>query len=359
MRFSRVKIVTLATTAILAFAFVSTLKIGTIVANPATSIEVSPASQDVIKNNDCTVYIDVKDVTHLYAWEFQLNYDKDKLDLTSTAIVSGGLATPTQTFQSLTNETTGHLWWAVSTTYPNTTGISYASHHIFEIHFHAIAAGDATLDLHDTVLSDNTGTAIAHTDVDGTVSVKTRDLTVTNIKIDDLGCNLYKNDTHANGTPYFYPVEVTVHNTGTAAAESFHVKLEVFYGAVSKGSAELVVASLAAGANATVNFTSLFHPMDTTPTTKYKLTATVDSQTEVVEDNESNNTLDKTGIEVTVMGDINGDGTVNILDAVVMALVWTATPSDVWWNIKADINHDGVIDIYDGTRIGLHWGETK
>jgi len=354
----RVNIATLATVAILAFAFVSALKIEIAIA-ASTSIEVSPSSQDVILNNDCTVYIEIKDVSDLYAWEFQFDYDKDKLDLTSTAIVPDGLKTPTQTFYSLTNETTGQLWWAVSTTYPNTTGISYSAHYIFEINFHAIAAGTANLDLHDTILSDSTGTAISHTGVDGQITVKTRDLTVESITIDDLGCNLYKDDTYKNGSNYYYPVEVEVKNTGTANAGQFHVKLEVFYGVTSEGSTEEVVVSLSAGATTIVNFTSLFHPTHTTPVTKYKLTATVDSQNEVVEDNEYNNVLEKTAIEVTVMGDINGDGTVNILDAVVIALAWNATPSDPWWNVKADINHDQVIDIYDGTRIGLHWGEHK
>jgi hypothetical protein len=58
------------------------------------------------------------------------------------------------------------------------------------------------------------------------------------------------------------------------------------------------------------------------------------------------------------MGDINGDTTVNVLDAVAIAQAWQATPSSSWWNLKADINHDGAVDILDGTRIGLYWGKS-
>jgi hypothetical protein len=58
------------------------------------------------------------------------------------------------------------------------------------------------------------------------------------------------------------------------------------------------------------------------------------------------------------VGDINGDHTVSILDANVIALAWGDTNSDSWWNIKADLTHDGKIDILDATRIGLHWDES-
>jgi len=356
MRFSYRGILVFATLLVVAFAFLGALNVKPAI-SASTEILVNPASTDAILNNDYTVYIDVKDVTDLYAWEFQLDYDKDKLDLITSGISPGGLNTPTQTFQNTTDETNGKLWWAVSTTYPNTTGISYASHHIVYLRFHTTATGTASLHLHDTILSNSTATAISHTTADGTITIKGRDLTVTNIKIDDLGCKIYKDDTYKNGSTYYYPVEVTVKNTGTSNAGPFHVKLEVFYGASSEGSAEILVASLTAGASTTVNFTSLFHPTHTS-TTSYKLTATVDSQNEVVEEDETNNVQSFFDVFVTIVGDINGDKTVNILDAVVMALAWNATPSDLWWNVKADINHDGKVDIYDGTRIGLHWGET-
>jgi hypothetical protein len=108
-----------------------------------------------------------------------------------------------------------------------------------------------------------------------------------------------------------------------------------------------------------LHFKTVFHP---THTHYYKLTATVDSLNEVVEGNEANNALEYNpgpdGIKVTVMGDINANGAVNILDAVKISQAWGATPSDSWWKIQADINHDGTINIADGTRMALHWGQT-
>jgi hypothetical protein len=325
-------------------------------ADPSTEIKVDPASTTAILNNDYVVYVKIKDVTDLYGWEFQLSYDHTVLHLTSDSIVSGGLNEPTQTYQQLTDDANGHLWWAVSTKYPTVTGINYTDHNIFEIHFHTIGTGTSVLTLNGTILSDSHGNEITATATSGSITVYQKDLTVTNINVDNLGCSIYANDMHADGSTYYYPVEVTVHNTGNLDAEAFHVKLEVIYNSADESQGELNVSSLTAGADAVVNFTAVFHP---TNTGTYTLKATVDSQNEVVESDETNNVLQSGAVTVTVIGDINCDHRVNILDAVAISLAFDATPSDSRWNIKADLNHDGVIDVLDATRIGLHWGETS
>jgi peptide/nickel transport system substrate-binding protein len=45
--------------------------------------------------------------------------------------------------------------------------------------------------------------------------------------------------------------------------------------------------------------------------------------------------------------DINGDGVVNILDAIILANAFLSTPTSPNWNAKADINGDGVVNILD------------
>jgi subtilase family serine protease len=151
-------------------------------------------------------------------------------------------------------------------------------------------------------------------------------------------------------------VEVAIGNIGTLPAGSFYVKLEVYWinGSLVEDSQETLISGLGAEQTTTVNFTSLFHP---THTGQYQLTATVDSRGNISENNETNNELILNNVSVTVMGDIKGDGNVNILDAVKISLAYGATPTSPYWNLKADLNHDGHIDILDATRIGLHWGE--
>lgn len=348
--------------AIIALSMVfATLPIFTAHANyPTTTMYVDPATTNAVTNNDYTVYIMVSNVTDLYAWEFQLTYNTAILSLVSGSVVSGGLNTPTNEF--VQNNTAGHLWWAVSTTWPTLTGISYSGHAVFEIVFHAIATGTTNLTLSGDILADHTGAAITHDTVSGSITAGTVDLVPTSIVVVDQGCSIYANDVYSNGiTPYYVEVDVKVKNTGDTATGGFHVELDVYsltY-SVADGSGKLpVAAGLTAGEETTLTFMTVFHP---THTHYYKLTAIADCDSEVVESNEANNVLEYhpgDGIKVTVIGDINGDTTVNILDAVAIGLAWGATPSDGWWNIKADINHNGIVDVSDGTRIGLHWGQT-
>jgi hypothetical protein len=182
------------------------------------------------------------------------------------------------------------------------------------------------------------------------------DLTVTGISIDNHGCSIYANDTYVNGSICYYPVEVTLSNIGSIDAGSFHVKLEAYAynGSFFEASQEIVVPSLAAGASTIVNFTSLFHP---TKTGLYRLNATANSQNEITEYNETNDVLVMNNVPVTAMGDVNGDGHVNLLDAVIVSLAWDSTSASPQWDIRADVNHDGAVDVYDAIRLGLCWGE--
>lgn len=320
-------------------------------------ILVSPATTSAVLGSDYTIYVNITSVSDLYGWEFQLNYDPAILDLTSTAIVSGGLNEPTQTFYSLTDEIAGHLWWAVSTTYPATTGISYSEHAIFQITFHTIGVGTSNVELYGTYLSYSNSSEIIHSSVNGSINVNAPDLTVMSVTVLDLGCSIYKNDTDASGNPYYYPIEVKITNIGNSDATTFYVKLEVYWitGSITEANEEISIVSLTQGTTATVNFTGLFHPMQTG---FYRLIATVDCRSSVEESNESNNVLNKENVKVTVIGDLTGDGVVDILDGVRISLAWDSMPSDGWWNIKADINHNGLVNILDATRASLHWGET-
>jgi hypothetical protein len=59
---------------------------------------------------------------------------------------------------------------------------------------------------------------------------------------------------------------------------------------------------------------------------------------------------------LTIVGDINGDGVVNIYDAILLASAFGSTPRDSNWNPNADLNNDGVVDIYDVILFSAHFG---
>ena len=47
------------------------------------------------------------------------------------------------------------------------------------------------------------------------------------------------------------------------------------------------------------------------------------------------------------LGDINGDGKVDLKDLVLLAKAYGSTPGKPNWNPLCDLNHDGVIDLVD------------
>ncbi|MGD0496049.1 MAG: NosD domain-containing protein [Candidatus Bathyarchaeia archaeon] len=62
-------------------------------------------------------------------------------------------------------------------------------------------------------------------------------------------------------------------------------------------------------------------------------------------------------IIVTIKGDINGDGTVDIYDAILLAGAFNSVRGSSNWNPNADINSDGTVDIYDAIILAGNFGK--
>jgi len=72
----------------------------------------------------------------------------------------------------------------------------------------------------------------------------------------------------------------------------------------------------------------------------------------------TDNTLTSGNVYVGIPGDINGNGIVDIYDAILFANSMTNTrPGDPNWNPNADIKGDGVIDIYDAIVLAGHFNQ--
>jgi hypothetical protein len=54
-----------------------------------------------------------------------------------------------------------------------------------------------------------------------------------------------------------------------------------------------------------------------------------------------------------IPGDLNGDGVVNILDAILLADAFGSKPGSPNWNPYADLNDDSVVNILDGIILAL------
>jgi parallel beta-helix repeat protein len=112
--------------------------------------------------------------------------------------------------------------------------------------------------------------------------------------------------------------------------------------------------TLAGRSQTTVNFTwqtSAFARGNYTITT---LADPVQNETDI-----RDNTLTYGRIVVTITGDINGDGTVNILDAIILSNSFLATRGTQSWNPNADLNNDDVVNILDAIILANNFGRTS
>jgi len=76
------------------------------------------------------------------------------------------------------------------------------------------------------------------------------------------------------------------------------------------------------------------------------------------ETNMTNNNFVGGAMMVTIPGDINGDGTVDIYDAILQSAAFNSSPDSPNWNPNADINCDGIVDIYDAIIMSSYFGQS-
>jgi uncharacterized protein (DUF2141 family) len=74
------------------------------------------------------------------------------------------------------------------------------------------------------------------------------------------------------------------------------------------------------------------------------------------ETNLANNALTDGNIKVKIMGDVNGDGTVGILDLEAWDAAYGSSQGMPNWNPQADLDGNGTVDKADGTLIIENYG---
>ena len=79
----------------------------------------------------------------------------------------------------------------------------------------------------------------------------------------------------------------------------------------------------------------------------------VPDETETTDNTHTNST-----VKVAMQSDLNADGTVDILDITIVAIVFDSYIEDSRYNSDADINNDGTIDILDITIVAVNFGKT-
>jgi len=101
---------------------------------------------------------------------------------------------------------------------------------------------------------------------------------------------------------------------------------------------------------ATLTFTVIAHGYNTTA---------INLTNVVMQDFSNPITVSVVGATVsnTIPGDITGDGSVDIYDAIRLANAFSSNPHSSNWNPLADLNGDGFVDIYDAIILANHFGQ--
>jgi len=199
-----------------------------------------------------------------------------------------------------------------------------------------VAIGEYTISaqvdpvLHETDIADNVY-------VDDVVTVGIHDVAVKNVvSTESLVHRGYTNPS----------VYVEVANEGTFT-ETFDVT--VYYNSTIIGTQTV---SLSPGANTTRIF-----PWDVTQISYGNYIISAEASIVQDETDLDDNSLTDGTVVVTIPGDVNGDRTVNIVDAGVISAHWYPGPpaGPLGYDLDADINRDGSVDIFDAAIANLNW----
>jgi hypothetical protein len=309
----------------------------------APTIYVDP-SQTTVWFNETSVSINVSitGAVNVSGWEFSLYYVNSILHSVTAIegdfLISGG--TSTWFWIGELNDNYNSTHGRVSLTciqLGNTTNGVSGSGMLTTITFQPLAGGNSTLHLSDLVLADPSGNKMTPINSsDGTVRVLgTADIAITSVTplktVVGQGQSMKINVTIKNQGEQTATFNVTTYANTTVVDTALNISL-------SKGSSTIVTF--------TWNTTGFAYGNYTVSAYAWPVPG---------EANTNNNNMTGGSVLVTIPGDINGDGTVNILDAIQVSNAFLTTPSSSNWNPNADINDDNVVNILDAIILANHF----
>ncbi|MEM2255174.1 MAG: CARDB domain-containing protein, partial [Candidatus Bathyarchaeia archaeon] len=174
--------------------------------------------------------------------------------------------------------------------------------------------------------------------VDGQITILTaiRDIAITNVSTPSW---TYQG--------WIVDITVTVKNLGTSV-ESFNVTIYLDETAINTTK----IVNLPPSSE--VNLTFKWNTSEATPCNTYIVWA--EATLTPYEYNTTNNLYVDGTIKVRIMGDINGDGLVDITDIAAVSDAYGSAPGAPNWNPAADVNQDELIDVEDVALVSSKFG---
>lgn len=141
----------------------------------------------------------------------------------------------------------------------------------------------------------------------------------------------------------------------TTKAINYGINSETFNIKVSVNESSVTQTQITLMSRDSVILTFIWNTTDL-PKAKYNFTAIASP---VPGETDTSDNTRESWIVITVQGDINGDGTVNILDSITMGKSFFATPIAPNWNPNADLNNDNIVNILDAIIVAINFGRTS
>ena len=163
----------------------------------------------------------------------------------------------------------------------------------------------------------------------------------------DLGITGMTSSERIIGAGYSHPINMTVMNYGVYT-ETINVTIYANTTLVA-----LQTVDLASG-----NSTTLTFNWNTTGFAKGNYTVWTYAEPVQGETYTVDNNLTGGWVKVTIVGDVNGDGKVNLIDVFSVALAYGSYPGHPAWNPNCDINSDCKINLIDYFITALNYGKT-
>ena len=144
-------------------------------------------------------------------------------------------------------------------------------------------------------------------------------------------------------------ITVTAENLGDTV-ETFNVT--AYYDSNAIGTVTLI--DLAA--HTSVNLLFTWNTSGVTPC--HNSTVSAEATLVPYEYNVTNNVYVDGTVKIRIVGDVNGDGKVDITDVAMVSAAFGSYPGHPRWNLACDLNRDGRVDITDVAMVSARFGTT-
>jgi len=306
-------------------------------ASDATLYVDPPSIEDpaILLGDNIVIHIMIDSVSDMKTCEFNLTFSPSVLSvLRITKLAVQGQYPDSKLDLDSDN---GYIW--ISLVYKTALTITTDTA-ILEIEFYVKDYGATDLHFQSSELLDTGGAPIPHETRDGFVRIILRNIVVKQI-------SPTYSETYVGR---IIPINVTTLNDGNIP-ETFTVSL--FYDSTLIDTMDAVDLPPTENITVTFNWDTASAPPLMTP-----YTIKAEASTVPYEVNTTDNTLVDGTIKLKIVGDVDGDGAVDINDLIAWDDAYESHAGDPSWNAQADINNDSVVDKADATLILDHYKET-